>query len=48
MNRIIYTFIFSFLIVTFNANSLEMITGHVKVLEPTYMPNSISFSMTVG
>jgi hypothetical protein len=48
MNRIIYTFIFSFLLVTFNANSLEMITGHVKVLEPTYMPNTISFSMTVG
>lgn len=32
------------LLMTFNVASLEVITGHVKVLEPTYMPNSISFS----
>ncbi|ACA85760.1 hypothetical protein Swoo_1472 [Shewanella woodyi ATCC 51908] len=48
MNRIIYTSFFNLLLLSFSVESLERITGYVKVLEPTYMPNTISFSMSAG
>jgi hypothetical protein len=40
--------VLSFMLLAFNSNALETITGKVTLVEATYMPGTITFNMDTG
>jgi len=45
MNKLVVS---AFMLLAFNSNALETITGKVTVVEATYMPGTVTFRMDTG